>query len=43
MAVNLHTNKAPVAVGTAWLSSEDMYMAAKYDLTAWAVDLIVNW
>ena len=29
VAVNLHTNKAPVAVGTAWLSSEDMYMAAK--------------
>ena len=29
VAINLHNNKAPVAVGTAWLSSEDMYMAAK--------------
>merc|ERR1719348_2821689 len=29
VAVNLQSNKAPVAVGTAWLSSEDMYMAAK--------------
>ena len=29
MAINLHNNKAPIAVGTAWLSSEDMYMAAK--------------
>merc|ERR1719348_825988 len=29
VAVNLQSNKAPVAVGTAWLSSEDMYMAAR--------------
>ena len=29
VAVNLLNNKAPVAVGTAWLSSEDMYMAAR--------------
>ena len=29
VAVNLASNKAPVAVGTAWLSSEDMYMAAR--------------
>jgi len=29
VSINLHTNRAPVAVGTAWLSSEDMYMAAK--------------
>lgn len=29
VSVNLQSNKAPVAVGTAWLSSEDMYMAAK--------------
>ena len=27
VAVNLQSNRAPVAVGTAWLSSEDMYMA----------------
>ena len=33
VAINLHSNKAPVAVGTAWLSSEDMYMAAKYDVS----------
>ena len=26
VAVNLQSNKAPVAVGTAWLSSEDRYM-----------------
>jgi len=29
VSVNLQSNRAPVAVGTAWLSSEDMYMAAK--------------
>jgi len=29
VSVNLQSNKAPIAVGTAWLSSEDMYMAAK--------------
>ena len=29
VAVNLNSNRAPVAVGTAWLSSEDMYMAAR--------------
>ena len=29
VAVNLANNLAPVAVGTAWLSSEDMYMAGK--------------
>lgn len=29
VAINLQSNKAPVAVGTAWLSSEDMYMAAR--------------
>jgi len=29
VSVNLTSNKAPVAVGTAWLSSEDMYMAAR--------------
>ena len=29
VAVNLQSNKAPIAVGTAWLSSEDMYMAAR--------------
>eukprot|EP00090_Calanus_glacialis_P008779 TRINITY_DN17125_c0_g1_i2.p1 TRINITY_DN17125_c0_g1~~TRINITY_DN17125_c0_g1_i2.p1 ORF type:complete len:597 (-),score=222.65 TRINITY_DN17125_c0_g1_i2:88-1878(-) len=29
VSVNLQSNKAPVAVGTAWLSSEDMYMAAR--------------
>jgi len=29
VAVNLQNNKAPIAVGTAWLSSEDMYMAAR--------------
>jgi len=29
IAINLLTNKAPIAVGTAWLSSEDMYMAAR--------------
>merc|ERR1712013_390835 len=29
VAVNLQSNRAPVAVGTAWLSSEDMYMAGR--------------
>ena len=29
MSVNLVVNKAPVAVGTAALSSEDMYMSGK--------------
>ena len=29
VAVNLQSNKAPIAVGTSWLSSEDMYMAAR--------------
>ena len=29
VAVNLANNLAPVAVGTAWLSSEDMYMAGR--------------
>ena len=29
VTVNLQSNRAPVAVGTAWLSSEDMYMAGR--------------
>ena len=29
MSVNLVVNKAPVAVGTAALSSEDMFMSGK--------------
>jgi translation initiation factor 2D len=29
VAVNLQSNLAPVAVGAAWLSSEDMYMAGR--------------
>ena len=40
VAINLQSIKAPVAVGTAWLSSEDMYMAAKYDVSGENVGLI---